>query len=152
MKIKIIFLLLALIIGVKNQTTMGQKCEDKSIFSSPNSLSESTYSDVKFVYNKVASCASLKTADDDAICCYAKVKFKNKEADEKFTHTGCIEVTAKEYDNGIKNLVKELEDKLEENDLDENYQNIKKVDVEIDCKSKYMKLTGLFLLSLSLLL
>ena len=147
MKIKIIFLLLALIIGVKNQTTMGQECEDKSIFSSLNSLSESTYSDVKFVYNGVASCASLRTAEDSAICCYAKVKFKNKEADEKFTHTGCIEVTAQEYDNGIKNLVKQLE-----NDLDENDQNIKKVDVEIDCKSKYMKLTGLFLLSLSLLL
>ena len=145
MKIKIIFLLLALIIGVKNQTTMGHECEDKSIFSSPNSLSESTYSDVKFVYNGVASCASLKTAPY-AICCYAKVTFKNKEADEKFTHTGCIEVTAQQY-NGIKNLVKQLE-----NDLDENYQNIKKVDVEIDCKSKYMKLTGLFLLSLSLLL
>ena len=146
MKIKIIFLLLALIIGVKNQTTMGHKCEDKSIFSSPNSLSESTYSDVKFVYNGVASCASLKTADN-AICCYAKVKFKNKEADEKFTHTGCIEVTAEDYDKGVKNLVKELE-----NGIDENDQNIKKVDVEIDCKSKYMKLTGLFLLSLSLLL
>ena len=146
MKIKIIFLLLALIIGVKNQTTMAQECEDKSIFSSPNSLSESTYSDVKFVYNGVASCASLKTADD-AICCYAKVKFKNKEADEKFTHTGCIEVTAADYDKGVKNLVKELE-----NGIDENDQNIKKVDVEIDCKSKYMKLTGLFLLSLSLLL
>ena len=146
MKIRITFLLLALIIGVKNQTTMGQECEEKSIFSGRNSLSESTYSDVKFVYNKVASCASLKTADY-AICCYAKVKFKNKEADEKFTHTGCIEVTAQEYNNGIKNLVKELEDKLEEND-----SNLKKVDVEIDCKSKYMKLTGLFLLSLSLLL
>ena len=146
MKIKIIFLLLALIIGVKNQTTMGHKCEDKSIFIGRYNLSESTYSDVKFVYNGVASCASLKTADS-AICCYAKVKFKNKEADEKFTHTGCIEVTAEDYDKGVKNLVKELE-----NGIDENDQNIKKVDVEIDCKSKYMKLTGLFLLSLSLLL
>ena len=146
MKIKIIFLLLALIIGVKNQTTMGQKCEDKSIFSDGSTLSESTYSDVKFVYNGVASCASLKTAPN-AICCYAKVKFKNKEADEKFTHTGCIEVTAEDYDKGVKNLVKELE-----NGIDENDPNIKKVDVEIDCKSKYMKLTGLFLLSLSLLL
>ena len=146
MKIKIIFLLLALIIGVKNQTTMGHKCEDKSIFSGRYTLSESTYSDVKFVYNGVASCASLKTANY-SICCYAKVKFKNKEADEKFTHTGCIEVTAEDYDKGVKNLVKELE-----NGIDENDQNIKKVDVEIDCKSKYMKLTGLFLLSLSLLL
>ena len=146
MKIRIIFLLLALIIGVKNQTTMGKECEDKSIFSGRYTLSESNYSDVKFVYNGVASCASLKTADK-AICCYAKVKFKNKEADEKFTHTGCIEVTAEDYDKGVKNLVKELE-----NGIDENDQNIKKVDVEIDCKSKYMKLTGLFLLSLSLLL
>ena len=146
MKLRFIFLLLALIIAVKNQTTMGQECEDKSIFSGRYTLSESTYSDVKFVYNGVASCASLKTADL-AICCYAKVKFKNKEADEKFTHTGCIEVTEEDYVKGVKNLVKELE-----NGIDENDPNIKKVDVEIDCKSKYMKLTGLFLLSLSLLL
>ena len=146
MKIRIIFLLLALIIVVKNETVIGGSCGDKGILNGYR-FSGSNYSDIKHVYNGVASCASLNTDNEEAICCYAKVKFKNKEADEKFTHTGCIEVTAQEYDNGIKNLVKQLE-----NDLDENDQNIKKVDVEIDCKSKYMKLTGLFLLSLSLLL
>ena len=146
MKISIIFLLLALIIGIKNETIIGKECNEKSPFSSKYILSESTYSDVKFVYNGVASCASLRTSDN-AICCYTKVKFKNNEADTKFTHTGCIEVTADEYNNGVKNLVNDLE-----NGIDQADSNLKKVDVDIDCKSKYMKLTGLFLLSLSLLL
>ena len=41
----------------------------------------------------------------------------------------------------VKNLEKGIKD---------NYSNIKKVDVDIDCKLKYMKLNGLFLSSLIL--
>ena len=151
MKIKIIFLLLALIIVVKNETVIGGNCGAKGILNG-YSLIGDTYSDIKLAYNGVASCASLNTdeqdeQDEQAICCYAKVKFKNKVADHKFTHRGCIEVTAKEYDNGVKNLVKELEKGINQED-----SNIQKVDVEIDCNSIYMKLTGIFLLSLCLLL
>ena len=145
MKMRIIFLLLALIIVVKNETVIGGNCGAKGILNG-NSLIGDTYSDIKLAYNGVASCASLKTANY-SICCYAKVKFKNKVADQKFTHRGCREVNATEYDSGVKNLVKDLEKGINAED-----SNIQKVDVEIDCKSKYMKLTGLFLLSLSLLL
>ena len=146
MKIKIIFLLLALIIVVKNETVIGGNCGAKGILNG-NSLIGDTYSDIKLAYNGVASCASLNTDNEEAICCYAKVKFKNKEADRKFTHRGCREVNATEYDSGVKNLVKDLEKGINAED-----SNIQKVDVEIDCNSIYMKLTGIFLLSLCLLL
>ena len=146
MKMRIIFLLLALIIVVKNETVIGGSCGDKGILNG-YTLSGNTYSDIKHAYNGVASCASLNTDNEEAICCYAKVKFKNKEADRKFTHRGCREVNATEYDSGVKNLVKDLEKGINAED-----PNIQKVDVEIDCNSIYMKLTGIFLLSLCLLL
>ena len=57
----------------------------------------------KHAYNGVASWTSLKTSDY-ATCCYIKVKLKNKEADEKFTHRGYIEITTEEYGNDVKNL------------------------------------------------
>ena len=147
MKMRITFLLLALIIVVKNETVIGGSCGDKGIFLNGHTLSGNTYSDIKLAYNGVASCASLNTDNETAICCYAKVKFKNKEADQKFTHRGCREVTAEEYASGVKNLVKDLEKGINAED-----SNIQKVDVEIDCNSIYMKLTGIFLLSLCLLL
>ena len=145
MKMRIIFLLLALIIVVKNETVIGGSCGDKGILNG-YTLSGNTYSDIKLAYNGVASCASLNT-NGQAICCYTKVKFKNKVADQKFTHRGCREVTAAEYNSGVKNLVKDLEKGINAED-----SNIQKVDVEIDCNSIYMKLTGIFLLSLCLLL
>ena len=92
MKIRIIFLLLALIIVVKNETVIGGSCGDKGILNG-YTLSGDNYTDIKLAYNGVASCSSLNTKDPQAICCYAKVKFKNKVADQKFTHRGCREVT-----------------------------------------------------------
>ncbi len=103
-------------------------------------LRESSYADYKFAYHGVPSCAAL-TSDDDTGCCYIKVKFKNEIADEKYTHRGCIQLTFEEWSK-IDETIQKLENNIAENNL-----NVTKVDVDIDCNSKFIKLTGLILLA-----
>ena len=140
MQTKIVLGFLALIIYAYAYE-LGKDCSTKALLNeNALSLSYSTYANIKLAYNGVASCESLNT-DYNHECCYMKIKFKNTVADEKFTHRGCIEITSEEYSK-IKAYRNNLEDLLIQN----NY-NISKVDIDIDCNSKIIKLTGLIFLA-----
>lgn len=138
MQTKIVLGFLALIIYAYAYD-LGRDCSTKALLNGYE-LSYSTYANTKRAYNGVASCESLNTAEYSE-CCYMKIKFKNTVADEKFTHRGCIEITSEEYSK-IKAYRNNLEDLLIQN----NY-NISKVDIDIDCNSKIIKLTGLIFLA-----
>ena len=138
MQTKIVLGFLALIIYAYAYD-LGRDCSTKALLNGYE-LSYSTYANTKRAYNGVASCESLKT-EQYSECCYMKIKFKNTVADEKFTHRGCIEITSEEYSK-IKAYRNNLEDLLIQN----NY-NISKVDIDIDCNSKIIKLTGLIFLA-----
>ena len=139
MQIKIVLGFLALIIYAY-EYDLGRDCSTKTLFNDARQLYNSTYANTKRAYNGIASCDSLKTAEFSA-CCYMKIKFKNTVADEKFTHRGCIEITYDQYDQ-----IKEYRNFLED-ELIKNNNNITKVDIDIDCNSKIIKLTGLIFLA-----
>ena len=130
----LIFAMLALAVKL-NQ--LGNVCSSKAIFNG-HSLIGDDYADVKLVYNEIASCISLRS-DDDALCCYVKAKFKNRDADKTYTHKGCIELNAVQLQD-VKGTTKEYESYF-------NPDKYKNVDVDIDCNSKFVKLTGLVLLA-----
>ena len=141
MNTKVICLFLALI-AASAPTDVGMTCADKEIINSDNSLTYGKYSDYDRVYHGVASCYSLAT-NDTYLCCYIKNHFKSEEADKKFTHKGCIPVPLKVLnENGLGSFINSLEDGIEQND-----DTIRKVDIDIDCNSKFIKLTGLLLLA-----
>ena len=139
MQIKIVLGFLALIIYAY-EYDLGRDCSTKTLFNDARQLYNSTYANTKRAYNGIASCDSLKTAEFSA-CCYMKIKFKNTVADEKFTHRGCIEISGENYSQ-IKTYRKNLEDTLIQ-----YTPNISKVDIDIDCNSKIIKLTGLIFLA-----
>ena len=117
-------------------------CKVKQVIDDNNFvLRESSYADYKYAYHGVSSCAALSS--DDGTCCYMKVKFKNEVADEKFTHRGCIQITFDQWAK-IDSYITELENNIASYNKD---NNITKVDVDIDCNSKFIKLTGLILLA-----
>ena len=122
--------------------TYGGECSDKAILNSRNRILNSSYGDLKRAFSHEASCMSLKSGDNK-ICCYIKNKFKNEVSDEKYTHKGCIEVTAKQYSE-IKGFISTLESSVN------NQTNISKSHISIDCSSKYLKLFGLLLFTLIL--
>ena len=133
-------LILSILTFYANLYTLGSECDSKAILSG-NSLIEDTYADCKKAFNGYASCISLRS-DDESLCCYIKVKFKNKQADKKFTHKGCIQLGATSLQD-VKATTKYYEQALENDES----QNFSKVDVSIDCNSKFIKLTGLLLLA-----
>jgi len=136
MKMKIlIFAMLALAVNLYEK--YGNECSSKAIFNG-NSLVGDDYADVKLVYNEVASCISLRS-DDNSLCCYIKAKFKNRQADKSYTHRGCIELNADQLQD-VKATTKTYESYF-------NTELYKKVSVDIDCNSKFVKLTGLVLLA-----
>ena len=135
-------LILAILTFTVNLYNVGYECNSKQIFdSSSKTLVEDTYLDVKKAFNGVASCISL-ISDDDSLCCYIKIKYKNRKADDKkFTHRGCIQLGYTELQD-VKATTKAYEQALESDS-----ENYKSVDVDIDCNSKFIKLTGLLLLA-----
>ena len=134
-------LIFAMITLGVNLYNVGNECQSKAIFNG-NTLLE-PYADVKKAFNGAASCVSLRS-DDESLCCYIKAKFKNRIADQKFTHKGCIELTGEDLAD-VKATTKRYEAYLE-NDS----ETYKDVDVDIDCNSKFIKLTGLVILALLL--
>ena len=126
------------VLMLASNTYKAYKCADKQIIDNDGGIIKSTYADYKFAYHGVPSCAALTS---DAGCCYIKVKFKNEVADEKYTHRGCIQVTLDDWAN-----IDETIQRLETN-IPLHNPNVTKVDVDIDCNSKFIKLTGLILLA-----
>ena len=126
-------------------------CADKSIFTSTNKLDlVSNDGDVDKAYNEVASCATLHTENDEAGCCYIKVKIKNTLYDETYTLKGCHEVSIEDYINDdldFDNIVDQLELHIKGNNTNKNVE-VKKVN--LDCSSKYIQFVGISLLFLLL--
>ena len=146
MQAKTLILIMMAISAIKTSTAgyggYGGYCDEKSILHQNNkTLKYDSFQDHYSAYNKVPSCASLHT-DENKACCYMKIKYKNDWADKKYTHHGCIQVSEKEYEAGVKELTKEYESEIESKD-----SNLKKVKVSIDCNSNIIKLTGLVLLA-----
>ena len=145
MNTKVICLFLALI-AASAPDDAGTSCSDKAILiGEGESLTYSKYANYDRVYHGIASCYSLtldETVDENKLCCYIKNHFKSKEVDKKFTHKGCIPVSYEKLNNGIDNYIKELKTNIEGNDT-----NITKVDIDIDCSSNFIKLTGLLLIA-----
>ena len=119
-------------------------CQEKKIINDDGTLI-SNQSDINYAYNEVASCASLQTEEENTICCYVKIKFKNEKMDETFTQKGCGEVGIDELQNDdFGDLIDELETKIESQYGGEDNIDVKSLSV--DCSSKYLNFAGLALL------
>ena len=105
---------------------IGGECDDKAVLNGNNFLYD-TYEDQKSAYHGAASCVSLHSDEDNSLCCYLKIKFRNRQADKKFTHRGCIAMLGR-YVRNISDYI----DQYEENIKAAN-ENIDKVDIDIDC-------------------
>ena len=144
MQNKIVFFLSIvsfLILYVSPAYQLGGLCSDKYILEN-GKLKYDIYGDHKEAFNGIASCVSLRSTIDTA-CCYIKVKFKNEAADKKYTHRGCIELYGEEW-NGIKNVISAFESNIT---AAESGEKITVKDVDIDCHSNLIKITGLILLA-----
>ncbi len=145
MQNKIVFFLSIvsfLILYVSPAYQLGGNCKDKYILDEYSRLTHDVYEDHKEAFNGIASCVSLRSTIDTA-CCYMKVKFKNEAADKKYTHRGCVELYAVEW-NDIKSVINAFESNITE---DGNGEKITVKDVDIDCHSNLIKITGLILLA-----
>ena len=125
-------------------------CADKSIFKTTKNQLElvATDGDVDKAYNEVASCATLHTENDEAGCCYIKVKIKNTLYDETYTLKGCHEVSIEDYINDdldFDDIVDQLELHIKGNNT-----NVEIKKVNLDCSSKYIQFVGISLLFLLL--
>ena len=148
MQVNYMFFLVALL-TIPFCTSQIYTCKDKSILNSTYHL-EATDGDVEKAYNEVASCATLKTENDEAGCCYLKVKIKNTVYDETYTLKGCHEVSIQQYideDLDFDDIVDSLEGNITSANSKSNIE-VKKVN--LDCSSKFIQFVGLSLLLLLL--
>ena len=143
MQNKIVFFLSIvsfLILYVSPAYQLGGQCSDKYILEN-GKLKYDVYGDHKEAFNGIASCVSLRSTIDTA-CCYIKVKFKNEAADKKYTHRGCVELYGEEWNN-----IKSVINAFESNITASSGEQISIKDVDIDCHSNLIKITGLILLA-----
>ena len=143
MQNKIVFFLSIvsfLILYVSPAYQLGGLCSDKYILEN-GKLKYDIYEDHKEAFNGIASCVSLRSTIDTA-CCYLKVKFKNEAADKKYTHRGCVELYAEEWFD-----IKSVINAFESNMTASSGEQISIKDVDIDCHSNLIKITGLILLA-----
>lgn len=143
MQNKIVFFLSIvsfLILYVSPAYQLGGYCSDKYILEN-GKLKYDIYEDHKEAFNGIASCVSLRSTIDTA-CCYLKVKFKNEAADKKYTHRGCVEIYAVEWSD-----IKSVINAFESNMTASSGEQISIKDVDIDCHSNLIKITGLILLA-----
>ena len=119
------------------------KCYEKALIDEDNML-QNNDSDWNRAFNKDASCATLRTTDDDTLCCYMKIKFENEFLDETFTQTGCVEVSIKDViyeDDG------DFEDFLDrKEELIAKESNVDVKSLSIDCSAKFINLFTISLL------
>ena len=146
MQVNSMFFLVALL-TIPFCTSQIYRCKDKSILNSTYHL-VATDGDVENAYNEVASCATLKTENDEAGCCYLKVKIKNTVYDETYTLKGCHEVSIEQYIDEDRDF-DDIVDSLKGNITNAN-SNIEVKKVNLDCSSKFIQFVGLSLLLLLL--
>ena len=129
--------------------SLSDDCSSKEILDAKYKLIGSDYADVTKAFNGPASCATL-SLDSGFACCYIKLKFKNENADEKFTHKGCYEIPSNyDVEDYVDNLIEEIETKFDENYKGKTPELVSKK-ISIDCGSKYLNLVGFALLFLLL--
>ena len=123
-------------------TALGS-CSEKTLFSSSYKLADIT-TDRTLAYNEAASCATLKpdSTTSGIMCCYIKVKFKNKDMDEKFTQKGCMEFDV--TDAIINDKFDDFKDSIKQYIEDQSVVEVKKL--SIDCSSKFLHLAGIALI------
>ena len=151
MHAKSLFLVVTLLL-IQSCYSQLYSCMDKSIIGDECQLVAKN-GDVNLAYNEVGSCATLQTLegddDDDGeddlhFCCYAKLKIKNKQLDQKFTLKGCLEIPLEKLvdpDLEFKDFKKEIEGYIEGNNTD---IEVKKLD--IDCGAGFLHIVGISLL------
>ena len=141
-------LILILCLIFVGKSDIHRLCSDKAIIDENAVLKYNGDSDKTLAYNGPASCATLEV-DDGYFCCYAKIKFKNQELDEKFTHKGCVVITEEHSklvaQDDFDNLVDTLKNKFDDNNANITYKKF-----SIDCSSKYLSLFGIALILLFL--
>ena len=154
MSTKTFILLTFLLVNISYE--IGGSCYDKAVVEDQGdnlyslvAEEESDYylqDDYKKAFYKAASCATLNTDDNSSsMCCYMKVRYKLDAAKSHYTSRGCVPVTFTElqssdnfgsmrtrYEDGIKNYYANNE-----------ASTVSDVDVDIDCNSKFIKLTAL---------
>ena len=153
---KYILISLLILFPITLSDTTSHACSWKKIINSDGKLSNSPNGDLTLAYNKVGSCISLQTDNDDEVCCYIKIRFKNELLDERFTHKGChpvptsylLEDATTDIDDYIETLEIDYDYATDTDELDDPYQ-IEYKSVEIDCISKFLTVGfGLLLLFL----
>ena len=115
------------------------------------------YTDVHNAYHHDSSCSTLLPSASDEnndMCCYIKLKYRNLISDEKYTHYGCIEQNSTLIqDDGIDEVINGLEEGFQvgmNNELNKGptaVDYVDKVDIHIDCSSKFLKFIAIALLS-----
>ena len=138
-KIELFLLLTLTLIVSVNLIDLGGECNDKAIING-NSFLYDTYEEHKSAFHGAASCVSLHTEEDDSLCCHLKVRYRNRAAGKKYTHKGCIEMLGSNLGN-LSHYIDDFENRIAQD------ENIDKVDVDIDCNSKFIRITGLILLA-----
>ena len=102
--------------------------------------------DYKKAFYKSSSCASLYTNDNyNSLCCYMKVKYKLDEAKTHYTSKGCVEVSFTDLQSGdsFGSMKRGYEDGIKNFYANNANSTVSDVDVDIDCNSKFIKLTAL---------
>ena len=151
----IIFYLLVISLSLVHNQTYGASCDSKNVALTIDE-SGGPAGDVTLAHHGVASCASLTPYEEDddidttnnppRMCCYAKVKYKIEG--EKYTRKGCYDVEATEnmnIDNEINVLENAFSSALTEYYAGQNVE-IKDVEADIDCNSKFLKYSVLLIL------
>ena len=102
--------------------------------------------DHKKAFYKSSSCVTLKTTNDyNSMCCYMKVKYKLDAAKTHYTSKGCVEVSYSSLQSAdaFGDMKRGYKDGIKSYYADSESSTVSDVDVDIDCNSKFIKLTAL---------
>ena len=154
MSTKTFILLTFLLVNLSYE--LGGSCYDKAVveYQGDNQYSlvaeeESDYylqDDYKKAFYKAASCATLNTDDNSAsMCCYMKVRYKLDAAKSHYTSRGCVPVSFSQLQSSdsFDSMRKGYEEGIENYYSGNTASTVSDVDVDIDCNSKFIKLTAL---------
>ena len=109
--------------------------------------------DFSTAYGKQSSCQTLRAKDDDQhlkVCCYFKVKFKNKRLDRTFVQEGCHRFDMTDFVNFDYDFDKYM-DAMKDNISAANPEwdiDVKKIN--LDCHGNFLRFAGLAMLILLL--
>jgi hypothetical protein len=109
--------------------------------------------DFSTAYGKQSSCQTLRAKDDNQhlkVCCYFKVKFKNKRLDRTFTQEGCYRFDMTEFVDFDYDYKKYI-DAMKANISAANTKwdiDVKKIN--LDCHGNFLRFVGLAMLILLL--